>query len=141
MKGKCLCGEVRFSIDDQYSHIYQCHCSLCRQVSGSSSNSSLIVAQEHFHWLCGVSLISSFVKSTGYRSDFCSRCGCPAPNSMKNGNDIWVPVGLLYEHKPLKVVAHLCTESKAQWDTISEHGAQFKSMPELRDLYHVLDDK
>jgi hypothetical protein len=37
MKGECLCGDVEFEIKGDLPNLYQCHCSLCRKVTGSSA--------------------------------------------------------------------------------------------------------
>ena len=79
MRGNCLCGEVEFEIVGEAPRLYQCHCSLCRKQSGSTSNSSLLIESESFRWLGGEDRISSYVKELGFRSDFCSRWGPPSP--------------------------------------------------------------
>ena len=81
MRGNCLCGAVVFEIVGEAPRLYQCHCSLCRKQSGSTANSSLLIESESFRWLGGEDRISSYVKEFGFRSDFCSRCGSPVPQS------------------------------------------------------------
>ncbi|WP_354010018.1 GFA family protein [Endozoicomonas lisbonensis] len=80
MIGQCLCNEVRFKVSGQLPNFYQCHCSLCRKVTGSSANAGTIVNKESFEWLNGQENVSSFIKKTGYRVDFCKSCGSPVPN-------------------------------------------------------------
>ncbi|WP_373272041.1 GFA family protein, partial [Vibrio parahaemolyticus] len=60
LKGNCLCGEVSFELSGELPPIYQCHCSLCRKVSGSSSNSALIVEASNFKWRSGEHQIRLF---------------------------------------------------------------------------------
>ena len=96
MKGKCLCGEVEFKLSGDVPNIYQCHCSLCRKVSGSASNSAILVESKNFSWLSGLENISHFVETSGFISDFCSSCGSPLPNLLKNGVGYWVPAGCLF---------------------------------------------
>ena len=48
MIGKCLCGEVQFEILGDLPNLYQCHCSLCRKVSGSSSNSAMLIEAKNY---------------------------------------------------------------------------------------------
>ncbi|MEQ5815463.1 GFA family protein [Marinobacter sp. NFXS11] len=97
MKGECLCGRVKFKIEGNIPNLYQCHCSLCRKVTGSSANAATFVTQKDFLWLSGQDKISSFQKPTGYRSDFCSLCGSPVPNQLRGTELVWVPAGLLEE--------------------------------------------
>jgi hypothetical protein len=109
MRGHCLCGKVDFEIDGSRFKLYQCHCSLCRRQSGSSSTAAAIVPAEKFRWLSGTEFISSWNKDTGFRSDFCSLCGSPVPNPLRGLPYVWVPAGLLENGGELEIVAHsLC---------------------------------
>lgn len=134
MRGKCLCGLIEFEVLVAAPKLYQCHCSLCRKQGGGSSNTAAIVAQEQFRWLSGQEHISSWVKDTGFRSDFCSNCGSPVPNPLRSTPYYWVPAGLFEEGVQLKVSAHLFVGSKASWDVIASPGTQHETMPELSEL-------
>src|SRR5689334_20055194 len=103
--GQCLCGAVSFEADARGPGLYRCHCSLCRRQSGGASNAATIVPLASFRWLSGEQLIRSWVKSTGFRSDFCSTCGSPVPNRLRDGDHVWVPAGLLESTGELRVVA------------------------------------
>jgi len=134
MRGKCLCGLIEFEVLGVAPKLYQCHCSLCRKQGGASSNTAAIVAQEQFRWLSGQEHISSWVKDTGFRSDFCSNCGSPVPNPLGSTPCYWVPAGLFEEDVQLKISAHLFVGSKASWDVIASPGTQYETMPELSEL-------
>ena len=138
MRGKCLCGLVEFEVEGKLPRLYQCHCSLCRKQGGSSSNSATIVNAENFRWLSSQEHISSWVKDTGYRSDFCSKCGSPVPNPLRNSPYYWVPVGLLDDDQQLELAAHLFVGSKAPWDVIAPKGKQYETAPELLEFIRLL---
>ncbi|MGD8421220.1 MAG: GFA family protein, partial [Gammaproteobacteria bacterium] len=53
MKGRCLCGEVAFELQEPVPNLYQCHCSLCRRVTGSAANAALRIPAAQFAWLAG----------------------------------------------------------------------------------------
>lgn len=138
MRGKCLCGLVEFDVEDTLPRLYQCHCSLCQKQGGSSSNTATIVNAENFRWLSGQERITSWVKDTGYRSDFCSKCGSPVPNPLRSSPYYWVPVGLLDDGQQLEIAAHLFVGSKASWDVIASTGEQYETAPELSELIRLL---
>lgn len=138
MRGQCLCGQIEFEIGGAIPKLYQCHCSLCRKQGGSASNTATIVAARNFRWLAGEEHISSWAKETGFRSHFCSMCGSPVPNPLRNTPYFWVPAGLLGEDAELEVVAHLHVGSKAPWDTIALPGIQYETMPELSEFLEFL---
>lgn len=138
MNGKCLCGDVEFKIRGFIPDFYQCHCSLCRKLSGSSSDTATFLNKEQFSWVKGEENIHSYKIKTGYRSDFCSKCGSTVPYLMDNGKQYWVPAGLLDDAKDSHVVAHLFVGSKASWDTICDRGTQFEEMPVMETLNKAL---
>ncbi len=138
MRGSCLCGKIEFRIDGAYPKMYQCHCSLCRKQGGSSSNTSLVIEASNFHWTFGKELISSYVKPTGFRSDFCSHCGSPVPNPLRKTAYYWVPAGLLDDAAHLEIGAHLCVDSKATWDKSCSEGVEYDSCPDLHELIQLL---
>jgi hypothetical protein len=134
MYGKCLCGLVSFDIIDVVPKLYQCHCSLCRKQGGAPSNTAAIFAKKHFQWLSGHEHVKSWVKDTGFRSDFCSRYGSPVPNPLRTVPYYWVLAGLLEGDVQLEVAAHLYVDSRASWDTITYSGKQYETSPELSEL-------
>ena len=138
MHGHCLCGKVEFEIDGRRFKLYQCHCSLCRRQGGSLSNTASIVANNNFRWLRGVELISSWKNEKGFRSDFCSTCGSPVPNPLRNMPYFWVPAGLLKDSGELEIVAHLCVASKASWDTFPLQGVCYDELPNLPEFIALL---
>lgn len=140
MQGKCLCGAVRFEIVGQLPKLYQCHCSKCRKVSGSASNTAMIVKADQFQWHSGYKSISSYETPSGFKSEFCRQCGSPVPNKARNGNMYWVPVGLLEDPLDSEVVMHVYTGSKASWDNslAVDTAAQYDEMPEFGELMQKL---
>lgn len=138
MHGSCLCGQIKFEIDGPIPGLYQCHCTLCRKQSGSSSNTAMAVATNQVRWTSGTSLITSYVKPTGFRSDFCSVCGSPVPNQMGSSPYTWIPAGLLTSTKNLQISAHLFVASKASWEPQPTQGNVFHELPPLAELADYL---
>lgn len=139
MRGQCLCGQVGFEILGRLPKLYQCHCSLCRKQGGSSSNSATIVAAEAFRWLRGTDGIGSWIKDSGFRSDFCSHCGSPVPNPLGNARYFWVPAGLLDDDSQLEVAVHLHVASRAAWDPLAAPTVSHQTMPGLAELIGLIN--
>jgi hypothetical protein len=138
MRGSCLCGTITFELRNDLRTIYQCHCTLCRKQGGSSSNAGLILDAKDFAWTSGEDKVASYVRPTGFRSDFCSRCGSPVPNPLRATAYIWVPAGLLDDAPDLEVAAHIFVGSKASWEEIAAGGRRFDTMPELSEFIRLL---
>jgi len=136
--GNCLCGGVRFELSGKLPNLYQCHCSLCRRVTGSSANAAFRVGQAQLSWQAGEDLIRRYQSASGFKSHFCSRCGSPLPNPTAGGSAWWVPVGLLEGGEELRVGAHLFVASKASWDVIPAAGEHFDEMPDAAELSRLL---
>lgn len=138
MHGHCLCGEVRFSLAPPWPQLYQCHCSQCRKLSGSASDTALFIDRRQFQWQQGEDNIRHYQTPTGFRSDFCATCGSTVPHLMSNGRQCWVPAGLLDAGYPGRVVAHLFVDSRSHWDVIGDTGRQYGEMPEMSELNALL---
>ena len=138
MIGSCLCGEVQFRLAQPLPALYQCHCSLCRKVSGPASNSATLVVARSFTWECGSDSITRYATETGFRSDFCCKCVSRLPNETADGRHYWVPVGLLEPCAELEVALHVYVDSKASWHTIGGVARQHAQMPMDNVLHDIL---
>ena len=139
MKGNCLCGAVEFELSGEIPKLYQCHCSLCRKVTGSSANAALIIPVRQFEWLRGHDQISEYESETGFKSYFCRACGSPLPNPTRENRAWWVPAGLLEDSSGLELAAHLYVGSRASWDIIAGSSLQFDQMPDAATLDRLLE--
>lgn len=138
MKGKCLCGAVEFELGGEIPNLYQCHCSLCRKVTGSSANAAFRISADQFHWIGGQQRISEYVTATGFKSHFCGACGSPLPNLTADDSAYWVPAGLLEDDAEIELVAHLFVGSRAAWDIIGDGVRQYDEMPDSEALDRLL---
>ncbi|HDZ45593.1 hypothetical protein LCGC14_0097060 [marine sediment metagenome] len=139
MRGECLCGGVAFEIEGELPNLYQCHCSLCRKATGSAANAATFVDEQSFRWMSGQSNIRSFQKPTGYRSDFCSVCGSPVPNKLRDTDLIWVPAGLLDGATFSQISVHLHLSSAATWTQEAGSCVRLAGGPDsLKSLHEAL---
>ena len=138
MRGKCLCGAIEFELHGELPNLYQCHCSLCRKVTGSSANAAFRIAADQLTWISGNVQIREFVTESGFKSHFCATCGSPVPNLTSNDSAYWIPAGLLEDGSELALVAHLYVASRASWDMIADVGEQFDEMPDAEALDRLL---
>ena len=141
MIGKCLCGVIQFKITDAVPNLYQCHCSLCRKQSGTASNAATIVHKSNFSWLSGEEKVSKYKMEDGFTSHFCSICGSPVPNRLRETDKIWIPAGLLTGELDSQIVVHIYTKSKASWEKVLNMGKQYDEMPDFETLYRLLHEK
>lgn len=138
MKGECLCGSVKFEIDEEIRNLYQCHCSLCRKATGAAANAATFVRGSSFCWISGESDIRSYKKSSGFRNDFCSMCGSSVPNSLGDSGMVWIPAGLLDELVESRVSVHLNTASAAPWEQESAKCVRLDDGPDSLESLNKL---
>jgi len=129
IRGSCLCGGVRFEIEGRVSGIGQCHCSLCRKVSGSVGDATLLTAARSFRWTQGEELVQSWRRPSGFGSHFCRACGSPLPRLHASGKLYAVPAGALDDDPGTGVVQHIFVASKAPWDAIGGDAPQYAEGP------------
>ncbi len=138
LRGSCLCNVVRFELTGPFPLLYQCHCSLCRKQGGSVSNTGLIAAADRFRWLSGEEAIGTWQKESGFRSHFCTRCGSPVPNMLRDTGYVWIPSGLLDGDAPLKIGAQVYVDSRASWAQLPTGMPRFETVPGLDGLIELL---
>jgi hypothetical protein len=71
----CLCGGVRYEIDGQIGPALNCHCSMCRKMTGAAFRSRVAIPSENFHWIKGEGLLTHYVSSPATVRTFCRVCG------------------------------------------------------------------
>lgn len=116
MLGSCLCGSVKFQLNKKALKLYQCHCKLCRKQSGTFSNAATIIPEDDFSFTKGQELVTHWKKDTGFTSDFCSLCGSPVPNVLRDTSYVWIPAGLLDNDVNAEIISHIFMNSKATWE-------------------------
>ena len=125
VKGKCNCGSIAFEIDAHISDVFICHCSICRNSTGSGGIAVVVVDNGKFDWVKGRDRISSWSKpGNDWHTCFCSVCGSILPGE-NDAHRMYIPVGTLISgHENLKVAHHIYVNSKASWEEIGDSGKQ-----------------
>ena len=101
IKGACLCGKIRYEINNRFDQLYLCHCKLCRKISGSDYASNLFGEIGSLRWLSGENLIERFdYPGREFTNAFCKLCGSGVPYLNRNGTAIVLRAGPL-DGKPI----------------------------------------
>jgi len=121
LTGSCLCGGVRYEIDGDLGTVTNCHCSLCRKMSGSAFASGTTIAAASFRFVAGQDLLKEWQSSPGNHRVFCGRCGTPIlKRKDKDPNTLRFRPGSLDSDPGVKVSKHLHVSSKAPWVEIKD---------------------
>jgi hypothetical protein len=65
LKGSCLCGGVKYEIDGALGAVTNCHCSLCRKMSGSAFSSGSTIPTASLRFVSGAELLKEWESSPG----------------------------------------------------------------------------
>ena len=74
-RGSCLCGGIRFEVDQFAPRTGHCHCSMCRKFHGAAYATIAEARQDHFRWTSGQDLLKGYTASNGTTRSFCAHCG------------------------------------------------------------------
>jgi hypothetical protein len=128
--GSCLCGAVRFEIAGAFDSFFLCHCARCRKGTGSAHGANLFAAQASLAWLSGADQVATYqVPGTRHARSFCMVCGAALPISQMDGALLVVPAGSLDGPAPIRPQAHLCWDSRADWDDDLDAAPRLSGLP------------
>jgi hypothetical protein len=76
LTGGCMCGGVRYELDEPPLRAGYCHCTRCRRRTGGSASVSARIAPGSLRLLRGEELLQAWVPPDGgFAKVFCSACG------------------------------------------------------------------
>lgn len=76
--GRCLCGELEFSVEGQPRDIINCHCEFCQRATGSAYLVETIFEKENFVLQRGEPSVYQHISEGSGKHihiNFCARCG------------------------------------------------------------------
>ena len=122
INGGCLCGAVRYEINDKLRGIVNCHCSKCRKFNGhfaaytSIKYTSLTLLEQR-----GLKWYQSITDETPnvYRG-FCTECGSSLFWHPRDQERIAVAAGSLDDPIKLQTIGHVWTSQIADYYQIND---------------------
>ncbi|MGG4603993.1 GFA family protein [Paenalcaligenes sp. Me131] len=127
MQGSCLCGAVAYEIDQLDMPIGHCHCHTCRKAHAAAYASTAGVMREHFRWIRGEDLLTSFESSPGKLRRFCSVCGSHLVAERTHQPHVILRVATLDEDQGGRPSAHIWRSHDVAW---LQDDAAVQSYPE-----------
>ena len=121
LQGSCLCGGVKYESDGELSAVTNCHCSLCRKMSGSAFSSGSTIAAASLRFVAGEELLKEWESSSGNHRVFCGRCGSPIlKRKEKDPEHLRFRPGTLDSDPGVKIPKHMHVSSNAPWVEIRD---------------------
>ena len=116
-KGSCLCGKVRFLVDQFGPQTGNCHCSMCRKFHGAAYATIAEARRKHFRWTAGADLLKDYTADNGTTRSFCSNCGSSLTFASPGADPelVEIALGCFDDEVPVKPDAHIFVASGAKW--------------------------
>ena len=115
LKGSCLCGAVRYEVDQLDMPIGHCHCVTCRKAHAAAYASTAGVMREHFRWMVGKERLSVYEASPGKLRHFCSICGTHLLAERPAQPHVILQVPTLDDNPGTRPTMHIWTSHDVPW--------------------------
>lgn len=132
--GGCLCGTLRYRVDDKPLAGIACHCRDCQYLSGGAEANVVVVARQALSVTTGDAREYRSMADSGtevWRS-FCPTCGTPlfAGNSQTPGF-VSIKAGSLDDLSLFVRQGHIWTNSAPAWHLMEENLPKSEKNPDF----------
>jgi|TARA_R110002072_G_scaffold12038_2_gene52992 hypothetical protein len=131
--GACLCGAVRFSVDNAFATLFFCHCDQCRKMTGGSHAANLFIEPEKFNWRAGEESIKRYsLPNRAFSKAFCEICGSGVPFLNRHKTHMIVPAGTLNEEPAVARAQNIFCAEQPLWSLAQAEAPRHDGFPEKR---------
>lgn len=125
--GSCLCGVVKFEVDEFLPQVAHCHCSMCRKFHGAAYATFAGVSRSKFRWVEGEHALKGYTAENGTIRTFCRHCGSSLMFASPNAPDdvVEIALGTVDGDIPVKPDAHIFVGSGANWTVLCDGLPQY----------------
>ncbi len=128
LKGECLCGAVRFTVEDRFRYALNCHCSQCRRATGAAFKPFAGTERSRLKVVAGSRKVLRYGE-TRTHDVHCGTCGSFLYSVVRDGKYVHVNLGSLLDKPSIRPSAHIYVGSKAPWYEIADDLPQHDTLP------------
>jgi hypothetical protein len=132
LRGRCLCGAVRYVVADEFVYAANCHCSNCRRTTGSAFKPFAGIERDKLGIAEGEGSLMIVGDDNG-NDTHCQVCGSLLYSVVRNGSFVHVAMGTLVDDPTIRPNKHIFVGSKAGWFTITDDLPQYAEHAGSRD--------
>ena len=125
--GSCLCGDIKWTVDEEFTMFVNCHCAICRKVHGSSYGAFVACPADGLRWVSGAEKIREYQSSESGQRPFCPRCGSGV--AVVTEKLAYMPAGNLDGDIARSLDSHIFVAHKACWFDVFDDAPQFDEFP------------
>jgi hypothetical protein len=116
ISGSCCCGGVEFTLADNFSDFYFCHCEQCRKLTGRAHASNLFTSPDNINWVKGAEKVKRYDHpERSFSKAFCENCASGLPFISKSGKSLIVPAGSLNGEPSINLDAQIFCSEQTEW--------------------------
>ncbi len=123
LTGGCLCGGVRFEVDEPPISAGYCHCTRCQRRTGTAASVQARIVPGSLRIVSGEDLVRAFEPEDGFPKEFCSACGSALwSRNPDNPDALSVRMGAFDEDPGVRPSYRQYVAYAAQWEPIPDDG-------------------
>jgi hypothetical protein len=111
IRGRCMCGDIRYEITGPMFDVVHCHCESCRRHSSAAFVTFFLVDKAHFRYARGTPVL--YMSSPGVGRTHCGRCGSPI--SYENAQEFALYACTLDDLTLVKPEGHVMVGEMLPW--------------------------
>ena len=131
LKGKCLCGAVKYKLSEKPLFTQACHCKDCKVLTGSSYVINSSVVENTFSIEGEISSTIKLQAGSGkyVQMFFCNKCGSYIYTDYESAiGRLNVRTKTLEKSEEFPPQAHIFTKDKDEWVNLSNFNNCFEKM-------------
>ena len=122
--GQCLCGAIKYEIENAPAMTGICHCKNCQRQAGSAFSTLGGVSKAEFALTAGTPKLyedTDTASGNPVQRYFCGNCGSPIYSAISAQPDtIYLKTGTLDDTSTFEPKFHAWCDSKQNWVTLEE---------------------
>jgi hypothetical protein len=123
LKGGCLCGAVRFEIDELPISASYCHCTRCQRRTGTAVSAQARIVPGSLRVLSGAESLKAFEPDDGFAKIFCAECGSQLwSRNPEDPTALGVRLGAFDEDPGIRPSSRQFVAYAASWEPIPDDG-------------------
>jgi hypothetical protein len=130
LTGRCLCGGVRFEVDEPLGIASYCHCTRCQRRTGTAASAQARVVPGSLRITAGEELVREWRPPDGWAKCFCSSCGSALWSCDPDSGAMGVRLGLFDADPGVRPEYRQFVAFAAAWEPVPDDGLE--RFPERR---------
>jgi hypothetical protein len=124
MTGACMCGMVRFEVNEPLVGAAYCYCKRCQRRTGTAFSATALTRPGSFRVTKGQEYVGTYEPGDGgFNKFFCRNCGGQLYTSHPENPEILaIRLGALDQDPGIRPLAHQFTDYAAPWFPVPDDG-------------------